>query len=119
MGFMKKLLDRIDEMDLDNKLILFVFLIIGMFAGLAYIGSLIVPNWQVFVDFPWFYQLVSYGVIGLVLLDLTFIIIITLKTAVNNQFLIKSNRELKRENTEFNERVDELEADLERLKKQP
>lgn len=113
----KKITDKIDEMELDNKIILFVFLIIGMFAGIAYIGVLIVPNWQIFIDYPWSYQLVSYGVICLILLDLTFVIIITLKTAINNQILVKLNKDLEDGNLERNEKIKELEAELNRLKR--
>jgi len=113
----KKIMDKIDAMELDNKIILFVFLIIGMFAGIAYIGALIIPNWEIFIEYPWAYQLVSYSVIGLILLDLTFIIIITLKTAINNQILVKTNKRLEEENTEFDKRVRELEAELNRLKR--
>jgi len=104
------MLDNLDDMDLDNKIILFVFLIIGMFAGIAYIGALIIPNWEVFIDYPWAYQLVAYGVIGLVLLDLTFVIVITLKTAINNQVLEKQKGDM-------DLRIKELEAELARLKK--
>ena len=106
----KKMLDKIDTMELDNKIILFVFLIIGMFAGIAYIGALIIPNWEVFIDYPWTYQLVAYGVIFLILLDLTFVIVITLKTAINNQFLSKRNIDL-------DVKINELEAELKRLQK--
>lgn len=105
----KKMMDKIDKMQLDNKIILFVFLIIGMFAGLAYIGSLIVPNWEGFLVFTWLHQLVAYTVIGLILLDLTFVIIITLKTAINNQMLSKTNIEL-------DSKIIELEIELKDLR---
>ena len=106
----KKMLDRIDDMELDNKIILFVFLIIGMFAGLAYLGALIVPNWEGFISFTWLHQLVAYSVIFLILLDLTFVIIITLKTAINNQILSKTNIDL-------DAKIRELENELERVRK--
>lgn len=108
----KHILEKIDEMELDNKIILFVFLIIGMFAGIIYTGALIVPNWEVFIDFPLLYQGWAYTVIILVLVDLTFIIIITLKTAINNQLLAKRNQEL-------DNIIKELEGKLTNLKNQP
>ena len=90
----KKIMEGIEEMELDNKIILFVFLIIGMFAGIIYTGALIVPNWDIFIKYTWAYQAWAYFVICLVLVDLIFIIIITLKTAINNQVLIKINKDL-------------------------
>lgn len=113
----KKIMDKIDAMELDNKIILFVFLIIGMFAGIAYIGALIIPNWEVFIDSPVIYQTWSYTVIGLILLDLTFVIIITLKTAINNQTLVKLNKGLEEVNTEREKKIKELETELNRLKR--
>lgn len=116
MGF-KDMLDRIDRMELDNKIILFVFLIIGMFIGMGYIGALIIPGWHIFIEFPWVYQLVSYSVIVLICLDISFVIIITLKTAISNHILSKLNIELEAERRGRDERIKELEAELIRLKK--
>lgn len=116
MGF-KKMLDKIDEIELDNKIILFVFLIIGMFFGMGYIGALIIPNWEGFLEMPWLYQLVSYSVIALICLDISFVVIITLKTAITNQVLSEKNNRLEAENVEFNTKVKELEKELTRLKR--
>jgi len=113
----KKILKEIEEMELDNKIILFVFLIIGMFAGIIYTGSLIIPNWDVFIKYTWAYQAWSYLVICLVLVDLIFIIIITLKTAINNQVLIKVNKDLEVEKAEQEDKIKELETELLRIKK--
>ena len=96
-------------MELDNKIILFVFLIIGMFVGMGYIGALIVPGWSVFIEFPWVYQLVSYSVIVLICLDISFVIIITLKTAITNQILSEKNDTLE-------EVIIKLEKELIRLR---
>ncbi len=112
----KKIMEGIEEMELDNKIILFVFLIIGMFAGIIYTGSLIIPNWDIFIKYPWAYQTWAYFVICLVLVDLIFIIIITLKTAINNQVLIKVNKDLEAEKAEQEARIKELDAELKRLK---
>lgn len=106
---LKKMLDKIDDMDLDNKIILFVFLIIGMFVGMGYIGALIVPGWSVFIDFPWTYQLVSYSVIALICLDISFVVIITLKTAITNQILSEKNIKLE-------DVINKLEKELEEIK---
>ena len=112
-----KLLERIDSMELDNRILLFIALIMGMFGGLLYIGVLIIPNWEVFIDFPIVYQIVSYSVIVLILIDLLFIIVLTIKTAINNQVLVKTNRELEKEREDNNLKIKELEAELTRIQK--
>lgn len=114
---LKDMLERIDKMQLDNKIILFVFLILGIFGGLVYIGVLIVPNWEVFLTYPWVHQFVSYSVIVLVFIDISFVIILTLKTAINNHVLLKLNTDLTAENIARDKRIIELEKELIRLKK--
>lgn len=115
----KKIMETIEKMELDNKIILFVFLIIGMFAGIIYTGALIVPNWDIFIKYTWAYQAWAYFVICLVLVDLIFIIIITLKTAINNQVLVKINKDLGIEKAEQDAKIKELDAELKKLKDQP
>lgn len=105
---LKRFLDKIDEMELDNKIILFVFLIIGMFVGMGYIGALIIPNWDVYLQYPWVYQFVSYSVIVLICIDISLVVIITLKTAITNQILSERN-------TKLEEKVIEMEKELKRL----
>lgn len=104
----KSFLDKIDSMELDNKIILFVFLIIGMFVGEAYIGALIIPGWIVFIEYPWVYQLVSYSVIGLICMDISLVVVITLKTAITNQILSENNKKLE-------SKIVEMEKELKRL----
>ena len=112
----KKLLDRIDAMERDNRLILFVFLIIGMFGGIGYIGALIIPNWEVFIVYPMVYQFVAYSVIVLICFDISLIVIITMKTTIKNQVLSERNIKLEDEKEKRDKKVEELEAELNRLK---
>lgn len=111
----KIFLDKVDSMEIDNKILLFIFLIAGMFAGLAYMGALVVPNWQVYIDFPLIYQGVSYSVIGLMCFDVSLVIIITIKTAISNQTLFDRNLILEADKTKGDKKIEELEAELKRL----
>lgn len=112
----KKLLDRIDDMERDNRLILFVFLIIGMFAGIGYIGALIIPNWEVFIVYPIVYQIVAYSVIVLICFDISLVVIITMKTTIKNQVLSERNNKLLVEKEKRDKVVEDLEKELSRVR---
>lgn len=106
----KKLLEKIDKMELDNKIILFILFVIGILGGVAYLAALLVPSFQPFIDNSILYQAVGYlmafGIGILVIL----IVVITIKMAIKNN-------KLEEKSVIDDKKIQELEAELRRLQK--
>ena len=101
---------KIKDWGFYQKLIRFILFIGLIFLALLYLGSLIVPNWEVFILFPIVHQIFAYVTIGVIVLVICTITIIFISLAVERQVLEQDNEHLKKV-------VDDLEAKLEILKK--
>lgn len=112
-----KLLEKIDKMELGNKIIFFILLVGAVSGCVLYMAALIIPNWEPYLDNPILYQSVGIGVAVFILFLIFFIIIITIKTAITNYKLSEKNVVLEEENTAFSQRVQILEKELNRLKR--
>lgn len=113
----KKMKQKLEEMELKQKIVFFISIVIFMTVGLLYLGLLIVPDWEWFIVFPLLHQGVAYLTILGEIIGIFLIIYLLVDSSIDNQILEKTNQKLEAENTEYNKRVKVLETELTRLKR--
>ena len=112
----KKLKAKLEGMELKEKIIFFISVVIFMVIGLLYLGLLIVPDWEWFIAYPILHQSVAYVTILAEIIGIFLIIYLLVDTSIDNQILLKTNQKLEEDNIEYDKKVKELETELTRLK---
>ena len=94
---------QLSSWPISRKVWYIFLLILAMIGGWLWVGILIVPDWQFFINYPEYHQALIY----LIIFGCIFLLIVLLRIIVD---FIFSNQRLE-------DKIEELEAEAERLRK--
>lgn len=100
-----------------KRLLFYSFLAIVAVMGLsAYLASLIVPNWEIFILFPFWHSFVAWLAFGIIAFLSVLILYFVVDLAIDKEVLQKEKEKLNEENQKLDKKVIELEKELNELK---